>query len=308
MKITICGSMQFEPVMTRVAKELRERGYEVDKPNVVEGHVYEDNLDTNATLKRGFIDEHFAKIDTSEAILVINEPKKGIDGYIDGNTLIEIAYAYSQGLDIFLLHQVPDMGYSDEIRGMHPIVLNGDLQKIDAHVARLPLVYMSTESALKQRAVGRAFRRAGMSVRVDGKKVNSGVAEQPMTIEETYDGAMNRQAALLKLGVAADYYVTIESGQHPLHSNHSLYGCTVAVVEPRGQEARVDISLDVEFPQEWIDKIPASYPGIGVLVQQGFGVKEKDPNSIITGGKLSRLKVVEAATYKTIVQLKTKED
>ena len=60
MKITICGSMQFEPKMAELSDELQRRGYEVEKPNVVEGHVYEDNLDANAGLKRGFIDEHFA--------------------------------------------------------------------------------------------------------------------------------------------------------------------------------------------------------------------------------------------------------
>lgn len=307
MKITICGSMQFEPVMTRVAKELRERGYEVDKPNVVEGHVYEDNLDTNATLKRGFIDEHFAKIDTSEAILVINEPKKGIDGYIGGNTLIEIAYAYSQGLDIFLLHQVPDMGYSDEIRGMHPIILDGDLGKIDDYLATLPLVCMSTESLLKQRAIGRAMRRAGTPVQVTGKKVSSGVAEQPMSIEETYDGAMNRHAALHKQKVEADYYITVESGQHQAHSNHSTFGCTVVVVEPHGGDARVGINLDIEFPREWVSKIPSQYQDLGVLVQQEYGMTEKDPTSIITGGKLTRSQVIENATYNTIIQLKGKE-
>lgn len=307
MKITICGSMQFEPKMSELADQLVKRGYEVDRPNVVEGHVYEDSLDVNAILKRGFIDEHFAKIDTSEAILVVNEPKKGIDGYIGGNTLIEIAYAYSQGLDIFLLNPVPEMDYCDEINGMHPMVLGGDLDVLDNYVSSLPLAYMSTESALKQRAAGRAMRRAGVAVRVDGKKVDSGVAEQPMTINETYQGAMNRQANLLKLGVEADYYVTVESGQHPVHENHSLYGCTVVVVEPSGQDAQVAVDLDVEFPREWIDKVPAVYPDFGELVKQKFGMHEKDPNSVITDGKISRLNVVELVVYKAMVQLKAKE-
>lgn len=309
MNITLCGSMKFIDKMEALARKLEAAGHVVYVPDRAEGTAYDrEQSHRNGAIKQGFMFKHFAKIDKAEAVLVVNEPKNGVDGYIGGSTLIEMAYALNQGLSIFALYPLPELSYSDELRCINPVVLDGDVMAIEQYLATLPLVYMSTESALKHLAVARGFRRAGLPVRVDGKKVNSGVAEQPMTIEETYDGAMNRQAALLKLGVAADYYVTIESGQHPVHSNHSLYGCTVAVVEPRGQEARVDISLDVEFPQEWIDKIPASYPDIGVLVQQEFGVKEKDPNSIITGGKLSRLKVVEAATYKTIAQLKTKED
>lgn len=60
-------------------------------------------------------------------------------------------------------------------------------------MTELPLVYMSTESALKHAAVTSAFERVGIPVRVDGKKVDSGVNEQPMTMEETYEGAKNRQ-------------------------------------------------------------------------------------------------------------------
>ena len=307
MKITICGSMQFEPKMAELTGELQQRGYEVEKPNVVEGHVYEDNLDANAKLKRGFIDEHFAKINLSEAILVVNETKNGIEHYIDGNTLIEIAYAYSQGLDIFLLNPVPEVGYADEIRGMHPVVLDGDVEGIDAYVTGLPLVYMSTESALKHAAVGRAMRKAGISVRVGGAKVDSGVAEQPMSIEETYDGAMNRHKTLLGLGKAADYYVTVESGQHLIHKDHSKFGCTVVIVEPAGAPVRAGIDLDVEFPQEWLDKVPSVYSDLGVLVQEEFGAREKDPITYITGGRLTRRNVIENATYNVVAQMQAKE-
>lgn len=166
--------MQFEPKMAAIAKELEVRGYEVDKPNVVEGHVYADNLDANAVLKRGFIDEHFAKINTSDAILVVNEDKNGVANYVGGNTLIEISHAYAQGLDIFLLNPVPEVGYADEIRGMHPILLDGELDALDAYVASLPLVWMSTTSHPKQLAVSRAFRRYGLPVRVGGEKFPSG--------------------------------------------------------------------------------------------------------------------------------------
>ena len=40
MKITICGSMQFDTEMQQAKADLEKPGYEVEKPNAVEGHVY----------------------------------------------------------------------------------------------------------------------------------------------------------------------------------------------------------------------------------------------------------------------------
>lgn len=303
MKITICGSMKFDPEMTDIKRQLEARGYEVDKPNIVEGHAYGDKLDENANLKRGFIDEHFAKIDTSDAILVVNHEKNGVDNYIGGNTLMEITYAYAHGLEIFLLNPVPDLSYSDEIHGIHPVLLCGDIANIDKHFSALPLVYMSTESPIKQSAISRAMRRAGIPVRIDGEKVETGVNEQPMSIEETYEGAMNRHANLKQSGVKADYYVSLESGQHPAHPNHSLFGCDVIVIEKAGQTPKVGIDLDIEFPQAMLDKVPSQYPDLGVLVQQEYGSKLKDPYPHFTNGRLTRQKILENAAYNVVIQL-----
>ncbi|MGV9002111.1 MAG: DUF84 family protein [Candidatus Saccharimonadaceae bacterium] len=302
MKITICGSMQHEPKMAEIAETLKARGYEIDKPNVVEGHVYQDNLDANAALKRGFIDEHFAKINTSDAILVVNEEKNGVNNYIGGNTLIELSHAYAQGLDLFVLNPIPELSYSDEIRGMHPIILGGNLDAIDTYVAALPLVYMSTESALKQSAVSRAMRRAGVAVRVDGQKVESAVNEQPMTIDETYEGAFNRHKNLKDLNVQADYYVTIESGLHEVHEQYGHYGCAALILEAKDEVLHLGVDLTIEFPKEMVAKVPSQYADLGVLVQQEYGAASKDPYTYLTNGKITRQAILENAFYNLIVQ------
>lgn len=303
MKITICGSMTFDSLMKDAKTTLEKAGYEVEKPNSEENRAYGADKERNAALAYRFITEHFARIDSSDAVLIVNGVKNGIENYIGGNTLMEITYAFSQGLEVFLLNPVPDVAYADEIRGMQPIVLDGDIAKIDEHFAALPLAYMSTESPVKQTAVSRAFRKAGVRIRIDGKKVDSGVNEQPMTIEESYDGALNRHANLKKLGVAADYFVTIESGQHPAHKNHSLFGCGVVIIEPKNAEPRIGIDLDVEFPQEMLDKVPSEYPDLGVLVQKEYGAILKDPYPYFTNNKLTRAKVLENAVYNVVIQL-----
>ena len=64
---------------------------------------------------------------------------------------------------------------------------------------------MSTESDLKHRAIAAVMKREGIEVEVQGKKLESGVPEQPYSLEETLEGAKNRQEALRRLGVAADF-------------------------------------------------------------------------------------------------------
>lgn len=302
MKITLCGSMSAKELMTSVKKQLGKRGYTVDNPDFAEESLHV-SYEKDVAKKRGFIDQHFSKIDTSDAILVVNTEKNGIKDYIGGNTLMEMTYAYAHGLEVFVLGDLPEVTFTDEIRGMQPIVLGGDLDKLDDYVASLPLLYMSTESVIKHTAVSRAMRRAGMPVKVSGTKVESGVNEQPMTIEETYEGAMNRHANLKKLDVQASYYATIESGQHPAHAGHSLFGCAVVVLERQGEAPKTGIDLDLEFPQAMLDKVPSQYPDLGVLVRAEYGATHKDPYPYFTNGKLTRQKVLENAVYNVAVQL-----
>lgn len=303
MKITICGSMKFDEKMSEVKGQLEGMGYEVEKPNVAEVHTYGDDLDKNADIKQGFINEHFRKIDTSDAILVVNEDKNGIENYIGGNTLIEIAHAYTQGIEVFLLHPVPNVSYADEIRGMHPISLNGNTAEVASYFEKLPLVRISSESPVKHLAVSRGLRKADIRVRTEGVKVESGVDEQPMSIEESYEGAMIRHENLIKTDKVADYFVTIESGQHLAHKNHSLFGCAVIIIERVNQGRKIGIDLDVEFPREMLDKVPSQYPDLGVLVQKEYGSKLKDPYPFFTNNQLTRAKLLEEAVYRVAVQL-----
>ncbi|MFA6790630.1 MAG: hypothetical protein WCR65_03565, partial [Parcubacteria group bacterium] len=67
----------------------------------------------------------------SDAILVLNFDKKGIVNYIGGNTLMEIGFAHVNGKKIFLINEVPEVSYADEILAMYDVILNGDLAKIE---------------------------------------------------------------------------------------------------------------------------------------------------------------------------------
>lgn len=67
---------------------------------------------------------HFTKIEWSDAILVANYDKKGIAGYIGGNTLMEIGLALHLDKKIYLLNRIPDVPYDEEIRATQPKVIS----------------------------------------------------------------------------------------------------------------------------------------------------------------------------------------
>ncbi|HBD02505.1 MAG: Maf-like protein [Microgenomates group bacterium GW2011_GWC1_46_16] len=136
MIITICGSMQFHREMQTTKQELESRGFTVFAPDELdnvksnESYMKNDEDKINAKIEYDFIREHFKKVEAADAILILNYPKHGIDGYIGGNTFLEMGYAFGQGKKIYLLHPIPKMDYYTEMVAIQPVILNGDLGRI----------------------------------------------------------------------------------------------------------------------------------------------------------------------------------
>lgn len=148
MKVTICGSIAFYDEMLKTKNELEELGHEVrlppselkdDRGNVISCKEYyklrkEDGVGDDSWLwdrKTDMINDHIKKIEWSDAILVLNCDKKGINGYIGGNTLLEMGIAFYLKKKIFIMNSVPEMSYKEEILGMKPILINGNLENIE---------------------------------------------------------------------------------------------------------------------------------------------------------------------------------
>ena len=142
MKIVICASLDFTNQIKEVASQLIGLGHEVEIPKTSEAILNgEISLEQIIIMKeKGEISKrmitldviryYFKKIKEGDAILVLNYEKKSIEGYIGGNTFLEMGFAHVLNKKIFLLNEVPYMSYKDEIEAMQPIVLNGDLSKI----------------------------------------------------------------------------------------------------------------------------------------------------------------------------------
>lgn len=153
MKITICGSIAFYKEMESVRDQLLKQGFDVIIPELsneapkefggdkkvyfgeyVEKNGGVDSFPANHKiwdLKEDAINDHFKKVEWGDAILVVNPEKRGIKGYVGGNTLIEIGLAFYLKKKIYLLNSVSsELSYKVEIMGMKPIILEGDLKKI----------------------------------------------------------------------------------------------------------------------------------------------------------------------------------
>ena len=146
MKITLCGSIAFYDEMQKTKEKLEKLGHEVGIPpsEVKDGdgrtipvkQYYEirkggtDKDDWIWDRKEEEMKKHFDKVVWSDAILVLNYTKNNIAGYIGANTLLEMGLAFYLNKKIYLLNPIPKISYKEEILGVKPILINGDLSKI----------------------------------------------------------------------------------------------------------------------------------------------------------------------------------
>lgn len=142
MKIAICSSMAFANKIVEVKNKLEKQGHEVILPKNTEKYLdgeYKKRAQewgsvegADLKIKNNLIKEHYIKIQNSDAVLIINEDKKGIKGYIGGNTFLEMGFAFVLNKKIFVLNALPEeiKFYYQELLAMRPVVLNGNLNQI----------------------------------------------------------------------------------------------------------------------------------------------------------------------------------
>ena len=94
--ITICGSIRFQKEMMIEAQKLALQG------NCVFTPIYPviENIEITKDQLQLLKDEHFKKIELSDAIYVINK-----DGYIGDSTRSEIEYARKHNKEVIYMYQ-----------------------------------------------------------------------------------------------------------------------------------------------------------------------------------------------------------
>ena len=136
MKILILGSMSFSPEMAKIGEQLREKGHEIRLPEFIEDYLEcqsREDMHQRATENKknhNLYETYHRLVEENDAVLIVNKKKKGIEGYVGANSLIEMAFARALNKRVYLLNQIPNMNYKDEIQATQPIILNGDLTLI----------------------------------------------------------------------------------------------------------------------------------------------------------------------------------
>ncbi|MDQ5971335.1 MAG: hypothetical protein QG566_281, partial [Patescibacteria group bacterium] len=81
-------------------------------------------------IKYDLIRWYFEKIKNYDVVLIVNPEKRSVQGYIGGNTFIEMAFGHVLNKKLYCMYPLPEVSYISEILAMQPIILNGDLSKI----------------------------------------------------------------------------------------------------------------------------------------------------------------------------------
>lgn len=98
----------------------------------------QDEVVVNSTLAAGdrpaekarLIRQHLEKIRVSDGVLIYNQTIDDRIDYIGANAFLEMGFAFAFGKPIYLLNDIPEQPNSEEIAGMLPVSLNGDLSAI----------------------------------------------------------------------------------------------------------------------------------------------------------------------------------
>jgi len=135
MRIFICTSKHLYNHITPIKKALEEMGHVITLPNsydhpLMEEEMKRSNAEEHIRWKASMLRKQAEKIRENDAILVLNFEKNGQQDYIGGATFLEIYSAFEQDKKIFLMNPIPDNIFKDELVGIGPKVINGDLSLI----------------------------------------------------------------------------------------------------------------------------------------------------------------------------------
>lgn len=133
MKIGVIGSLHFVEQLFAARDGLRNLGHDAfissqAEPFLGKNQAERDALNIQQKMEEDAIREFWRLMQGADAVLAVNLEKRGIPGYIGGNTLLELGFAHVLGQKIFLWEPIPDIPYyQTEIEAMKPVIINGDL-------------------------------------------------------------------------------------------------------------------------------------------------------------------------------------
>ena len=136
--IFLAASMNFYREVVAIEKQLIEKGFTVILP--VSAQMMKAQNDFEVSHFKGvqtkedrqqFIQTNFKNIAKSDSILVINNEKNGVQGYIGPNVLMEIGLAFYLHKNIYIWNQIEaNASCKEELDTFDVKYINKDVDKI----------------------------------------------------------------------------------------------------------------------------------------------------------------------------------
>lgn len=136
--IFLCASMAFYKELVGIEKKLQEKGFVVKIP--VSAQIMKKKNDFEVSHFKGvfthgekaeFIRKNFQEIAKSDSILVVNNEKNGVKGYIGANVLMEIGLAFYLKKRIYIYNEVEESTpCREELLAFEVQFINHDLEKV----------------------------------------------------------------------------------------------------------------------------------------------------------------------------------
>ena len=132
MKIFVCTSRHLYVKASQIIERLEKMGHVITLPNNFddfgkENRMKAENPSEYPDWKASMFRKQAEKVANNDAVLVLNFEKEGKPNYIGGATFLEIFKAWELGKKLFLYNPIPENILKDELTGMNPLIINGDL-------------------------------------------------------------------------------------------------------------------------------------------------------------------------------------
>lgn len=135
MKIFICASKHNYHRIPSIKEQLEKAGHKITLPNSYNDPMKEEKMkqlskEEHIKWKSEMMGRDKQNITPNDAIIVLNFDKGDNKNYIGGATFLEIYKAWELNKKIFLVNSIPEGILKDELTAFNPIILNGDIAKI----------------------------------------------------------------------------------------------------------------------------------------------------------------------------------
>lgn len=135
MKIFIACSKHFYDRVNEIKEILESSGHEITLPSCFENPFEEEDIknlssEEHVSWKSDMMKKHEINVAPQDAVLVLNFEKKGILNYIGGATFMEVVKVWELDKKIFFYNPLPNCSFTDELKGINPVVINGELGRV----------------------------------------------------------------------------------------------------------------------------------------------------------------------------------